>query len=73
MTTIGTAQVPVPSSDLNMIIDIEFHIVSENIPILLSNEEMFENGLDKNSQEHTGSLKHIKSPVHFENYFLIHQ
>ena len=44
-TLIGTVTIPVPFKDLGLILDITFRIVKDNVPSLLSNKDMIDNGL----------------------------
>lgn len=71
--SIGTAREPVPFKDLNLVIDVNLQIVPDNVPTLLSNKDMYDNGLDISIQDHTITYKHLVQPLAFENYFLIHR
>lgn len=70
---IGTAIVPIPFADLNIIIDVKFKILRDNCPTLLSLKDMIENGLDISIQDKTISFKHNIQSLTFENDFLKHK
>lgn len=50
---IGSAIIPIPFRDLNLIIEVKFQIVNERVLSLLSNRDMIENGLDISLQRKT--------------------
>jgi len=70
---IGTAVIPVPFRELNLVIDVTFQIVSNEIPTLLSMKDMKDIGLDISIQEEVVKYKHLHQPLVMENYFLIHR
>lgn len=44
--TIGNATIPIPFKELNLVIDVNFKIMKDNIPTLLSLKDMVDNQLD---------------------------
>lgn len=72
-SSIGTAIILVPFRDLNLVLDIKFQIVSDNVPTLLSMKDMLDNGLDISIQQKEVKFKHLMHPLIMENYFLIHR
>ena len=72
-TAFGSAIIPVPFKDLNLVIDIKFRIVKDNVPTLLAMKDMVENGLDISIQRRVVKYKHLEHPLHMENFFLIHR
>lgn len=70
---IGSANIPVPFRDLKLVIDVQFRIVNEKVPSLLSNKDMIDNGLDISLQRKTISHGKQEQSLDFENYFLIHR
>lgn len=71
--SIGTATIPVPFSDLNLVIDVRFQIVTDDVPTLLSMKDMMDNGLNIRIQSKEVKYKHLWQALHFDNYFLIHR
>ena len=71
--SIGTATIPVPFKDLNLVIDVTFQILDSNVPTLLSMKDMHDNGLDISIQDKVVKYKHLLQPLAFENYFLVHR
>ncbi len=70
---IGTAILPVPFPDLNLVIDVRFQIVRERVPTLLCMKCMMDNGLDISIQDKEVRYKRLSQPLHLENYFLVHK
>lgn len=72
-STIGTATIPVPFKDLQLTIDVDFKIVCDTVPTLLSNRYMIVNGLDISLQDKVVKLGNKTQPLILENYFFIHK
>lgn len=72
-STIGTATIPVPFKNLQLTIDVDFKIVRDNVPTLLSNKDMIVNGLDISLQDKVVKLGNKTQPLILENYFFIHK
>jgi len=72
-SSIGTATIPVPFQDLDLIIDVKFRILRSECPSLLSLRDMIRCGLDISIQEKTVSFKHKIQALTFENDFLKHK
>ncbi len=70
---VGTAMIPIPFTDLNLVIDVEFTIMKDNVPTLLSMKDMKDNGLDLSIQKEELYYKHLTQQLSMENYFLIHR
>lgn len=70
---IGTATVPVPFKDLDLVIDVKFQILKDNVPSLLSMKDMKENGLDFSIQDEVVRFKNAEQDLSMENYFLVHR
>ncbi len=70
---IGTALIPIPFKDLDLIIDVRFQIMKENIPSLLCMKDMIINNLDISIQKQNISHGDKSQKLFFENYFLIHK
>ncbi len=70
---IGTANIPVPFRDLNLVIDVRFQIVKDNVPSLLCMKDMLDNGLDISILDSEIRYKHLSQPLELKNYFLIHK
>lgn len=48
--SLGTAIIPIPFKDLNILIDVTFQIINSYIPTLLIMKDVHENGLDVSIQ-----------------------
>lgn len=59
--------------DLRLVIDVEFLIMSDDIPTLLSMRDLAVNNLDISLQKSTISLAERSLKLKFENYFLINE
>lgn len=70
---VGTATIPIPFADLDLIIDVKFRIINEDCPSLLSLRDMKENGRDLSMQNNTISYKHKIHGLIFEDDFLKHK
>lgn len=70
---VGRVIIQVPSLKLHLIMDIDFSIVYQNIPELLSLKDMLDNGIYisvENGCAYYGG--HIQ-PSSLENFFLVHR
>ena len=66
---IGEATIQIPFLKLHLIIDVEFSILKEISPSLLSNRDMIENGLDISLQGGYLYIGSLRQPLILENYF----
>lgn len=71
--SIGTAAIQIPLRDLSIIIEVEFLILAEATPSLLSIKDMLMNNLDISILWRYISLGPRRYNLKVENYFLIHQ
>ena len=69
--TIGSSMTSIPFAGLSIIIDVDFHIMDENIPSLLPHKGIYENNLDINIQKRVITFWNREHPLRFKNYFLI--
>jgi len=58
--SLGTAVVPIPFKDLDLVADVRFRILKNNCPTLLCLRDMIENGLDISIQDQTISYDFLK-------------
>ena len=72
VTTMGYATIPIPFTDLGIIIDVQFSIIQNQQATLLSLSDLKRNGLDINIQNETVNFKHKIQSLHYENDFLKH-
>ena len=70
---IGTATIPIPFVDLDIVIDVKFRILDTNCPNLLSLRDMKENGLDMSIQKNVITYKHKIQDLSVINDFLMHK
>lgn len=69
---IGTERIQIPFDKLRIIIDVDFLILQEDVPSLLSMRDMIENQLDISIQSLHITLAGRKQSLAMENFFLIH-
>lgn len=69
----GMEMIQIPFSDLGLVIDVDFVIINEEVPSLLSMKDMYTNGLDLSIQGRYVSLANRRHKLAFENFFLIHR
>lgn len=72
-TIVGEAMIQIPFGDLGLVIDVTFTILEEDVPSLLSNRDMIDNGLDLSLQGRYLYKGSRKQPLALENYFLIYR
>lgn len=70
--SLGSAIIPVPFVDLNVVLHVKFQIFSHNSPSLLCLRDMREGGLDISVQKLSISYKHRSQSVSLENDFMVH-
>lgn len=70
---IGDATIPVPFTDLNLILDIDFVIMKDHCTSLLCNKDMINGGLDISIQGRFLCFGNRKQPLLLENYFFVHK
>ncbi|CDF37987.1 unnamed protein product [Chondrus crispus] len=70
--SLGSAIIPVPFVDLNVVLHVKFQIFSHNSPSLLCLRDMREGGLDISVQKLSISYKHRNQSVSLENDFMVH-
>lgn len=58
---------------LNLIIYVEFSILQDEMPSLLSNKDMIESGLDISLQGGYLHIGDLKQPLILDNYFYIYK
>lgn len=63
----------IPFNDLRLIIYVDFLLISEDVPSLLSMKGLVENGLDISIHDNYVSLWRWKKRLKMSNYFLIHE
>ena len=66
---IGEVTIQIPFVELHLIIDVDFAILKEDSPSLLSNKDMIENGLDISLQGSYLYIGNLRQPLVLENYF----
>lgn len=71
--TMGTATIPIPFTDLNIIIAVTFQIRRVSIPSWPSMKDMVENGLELIIQRKVLLFGNLEQKQSFENFFLIHR
>lgn len=69
-TILGEATLPVPFSELGLVLHIAFVVLERDCPTLLSNKDMLDNGLDISIQDRYISMGERRQPLILENYFL---
>lgn len=67
----GEVTIQIPFTKLNLIIDVDFSIIEDETPSLLSNKDMITNGLDISLPGRYIYIGKFRQPLMFENYFLI--
>lgn len=72
-TVLGEVTIQIPFSKLNLIIDVEFSILPDDTPSLLSNKDIIENGLDISLQGGYLYIDDARQPLIFENFFYIYK
>lgn len=70
---LGEAMIQIPFCALHLIIDVVFAIVEEDIPSLLSNKDMLDNGLDISLQGKYLYIGSRRQPLVLDNYFFIYR
>lgn len=70
---IGEATIQIPFNKLGLVIDVDFAIINSDIPTLLSNKDMIDNGLDLSLQGHYLHIGPLRQPLSLENYFLVYR
>lgn len=73
MKSIGTAIVQIPVRQLQLIIDLEFLVIPDDIPYLWSMKYMVHNGTNIRIQHHHDRLGDHIHKLSMENYFLSHR
>lgn len=68
---IGTALVPIPFKNLDLVIDVHFQIMKDKILSVLSMREMKDNGLDYSIQDEVVKFKNAEQKLTTGNYFLV--
>lgn len=69
----GLAMIQIPFINLGAVMDVDFLIIVEYIPSLLSLRDMYKNGMDLSIQGRYISLCTRRQQLHFENFFLVHR
>lgn len=69
----GMASIQIPFQDLGLILDVDFKLLSERVPPLLSMRDMVGNSLDFSLQDRTITFEGLSQVLKFDNYFLIHE
>lgn len=69
----GIPKIQVPFNELRVIIDVDFWIIEERVPTLLSMRDMIHNGLDISIQHARIYPGKSSQKFAFENCFLIHR
>ena len=49
--SIGVARIPIPLRDLNLVINVRFQIMGDDVPSLLSMKDMKDNGIEISIQK----------------------
>lgn len=70
--SIGSAMIQIPFPAVCIIIDVEFLIMSGNVPTLQSMRDMLVNNLEVSILGRTIRCGDMSQPLGMENYFLIH-
>lgn len=70
-TSVGIVLILVPFKYMDLIVDISFLVIEENVPTLVSMEDMLANDLDISIQWKYMSLGERRHPSTKENYFLV--
>lgn len=68
---IGEATIQIPFLLLNLVIDVDFSILKDDLPSLLSNRDLIDYGLDVSLQGAHLHIGDFKQPLVLENYFFI--
>lgn len=71
--SLGEVFIQVPSVDLNLIIGVKFSILQDDLPSLLSNKDLLDNGLDTSLQEAFLFINDRQKSLILYNYFFIHR
>lgn len=71
--SIGWVTIRVSFKHLDVIIDVYFLFISEDIPTLLSRKDLVDNGSDVSIKGWYVSLKEGRHPLAMENYFPVHR
>lgn len=72
-TSIGTLFTPIPFTKLNLIIEVDFLIIADDVPSLLSKKDMLSNGLEMTIQNKKIYFNGQTQALLMENFFLIHK
>lgn len=67
---LGEVTIQVPFTNLNLILDIEFSILADDMPSLLCNRDLIENGLDISLQGAYLFVGDARETLLLDNYFL---
>lgn len=70
---IGSVSMQIPFTALDLVIDVEFIVLEESVPTLMSMKDMISNGLHISIQHKYICFGMKKQALKFENYFLIHK
>lgn len=71
--TLCYVTIQIPFVDLDIVIDLNFRVISQNQSTLLSLSDLKQNGLDISIRDETVSFKHKLQPLLYENDFLKHK
>lgn len=71
--SVGPVTMQIRFTLLDVLLDIKFMVIAEDIPTLLSLQDMVDNGPDTSIQECFASLGDGRPPPKMDNYFPVHK